>query len=153
MKKTQKLPSRQMLVPRTSRKRPPPTSPGRPLKILFDHPGDILIWRPVNVQKWRPWNVLIWCPRDIPGRLIRDVLRTILGRPQENHQNTSLGQCGVICLMSLNFFLFFFWNLCDWPNLSKSNSVLKVYLEPSRTSKMEHFCEFSEWLLSVNYFR
>ena len=29
---------RQMLLPRTSRGRPPPTSQERPLKILFDHP-------------------------------------------------------------------------------------------------------------------
>ena len=43
--------------PRDVRGRPPPTSPGRPLKILFDRPGDVLIWR----------------SRDVPGRLIRDV--------------------------------------------------------------------------------
>ena len=36
-------PSRQILVPRTSRGRPPPTSPGRPLKILFDRPGEVPI--------------------------------------------------------------------------------------------------------------
>ena len=36
-----KPPSRQILVHRTSRGRPPPTSPGRPLKVLFDHPGDV----------------------------------------------------------------------------------------------------------------
>ena len=37
------LPSRQILVPRTSRGCPPPTSPGRPLKILFDRPGEVPI--------------------------------------------------------------------------------------------------------------
>ena len=37
------LPSRQILVPRTSRGRPSPTSPGRPLTVLFDHPGDVPI--------------------------------------------------------------------------------------------------------------
>ena len=37
------LPSRQILVPRTSRGRPPPTSPRRPLKVLFDRPGDVPI--------------------------------------------------------------------------------------------------------------
>ena len=42
--------------------RPPPTSTGHSLKILFDHSGDVLIWRPVNV--------LIWRSRDVPGRLI-----------------------------------------------------------------------------------
>ena len=36
-------PSRQILVPRTSQGRSPPTSAGRPLKILFDHPGDVQI--------------------------------------------------------------------------------------------------------------
>ena len=33
------LPCRQILFPRTSQERPPPTPPGRPLKIPFDHPG------------------------------------------------------------------------------------------------------------------
>ena len=37
------IPSWQILVPRTSRERPPPSSPGRPLKILFDRPGDVPI--------------------------------------------------------------------------------------------------------------
>ena len=41
--KSKKKPSQQILIPRTSRGRPPPTSPGRPLKILFDHPGDVPI--------------------------------------------------------------------------------------------------------------
>ena len=54
--------------------------------------------------------------------------------------------------MSLNFFLLFFQNLFNWQNLSKSNSILKVYLEHSQTSKMELFCEIGEWILSVNYF-
>ena len=35
------LPSQQILVPRTSLGRPLPTSPRRPLKILFDHPVDV----------------------------------------------------------------------------------------------------------------
>ena len=39
-------PSRQILVPRTSRWRLTPTSPGCPLKILFDRLGDVPIWRP-----------------------------------------------------------------------------------------------------------
>ena len=38
-----KLPSQQILVPRTSQGRPPPTSSGRPLNILFDRPGDVSI--------------------------------------------------------------------------------------------------------------
>ena len=36
-------PSRQILVPRTSRGRLPITSPGRPLRTLFDHPGVVPI--------------------------------------------------------------------------------------------------------------
>ena len=43
------LPSRQILVPRTSRGRPPPTSPRRPLKVLFYRPGDVPIQRPGDV--------------------------------------------------------------------------------------------------------
>ena len=38
-----KIPSRQILDPKTSRGRPPKTSPGRSLNILFDRPGDVLI--------------------------------------------------------------------------------------------------------------
>ena len=33
---------RQILVPETSRGRPPQMSPGCPLKVLFNYPGDIL---------------------------------------------------------------------------------------------------------------
>ena len=36
-------PSRQILVRRTSRGHPRSTSPGRPLKILFDGPSDVLV--------------------------------------------------------------------------------------------------------------
>ena len=72
-------PNRQILVPRTSRGCPPPTSPGRPLKILFHHPGDVSIWRPGDVLKWHLGDALIWRSRDVPGRLIQnDVLRTSL---------------------------------------------------------------------------
>ena len=71
-----------------SRGRPPPTSPGRPLKILFDRPGDVPIWRPGDVLKWRPGDVLIWRSRDVPGRLIRDVPRTFSGRPLEDLEST-----------------------------------------------------------------
>ena len=90
------FPSRQILVPRTSRGCPPPTSPGRLLKILFYDPGDVSIWRPRyvsiwrsgDVLKWRQVDVLIWRSRDIPGRLIRDVPRTFSGRPLEDLQST-----------------------------------------------------------------
>ena len=82
------IPSRQILVSRTSRGRPPPTSPGHPLKILFDRPGDVPSWRPGDVLKWRPGDVLIWRSRDVPGRLIRDVTRTFSGRNLEDLQST-----------------------------------------------------------------
>ena len=73
-------PSRQILVLRTSRGRLPPTSPGRPLKILFDRPGDVPIWRLGDVLKRRPEDVLIWRSRDVP--------RTFSGRPLEDLQGT-----------------------------------------------------------------
>ena len=136
-----------ILSPRTSRRHPPPTSPGGILKVLFDHPrdvpnwrpGDLLIWRPGDVSKWCPWDALIWRSRDVPGRLIRDVPRTFSGRPLDDLGNMSYGRCGFISWMSLNLFLLFLRNLFDWPNLSQSNSILKVHLEPSRTSKIELF--------------
>ena len=90
------LPSRQILIPGTSRGRPPLTSPWRPLKILFDRPrdvpiwcpGDVPIWCPGDVLKWRPRDALIWRSRDVPGGLIRDVLRTFSGRPLEDLEST-----------------------------------------------------------------
>ena len=45
--------------------RSPPTSAGRPLKILFDRPGDAPIWRPWDVLIWRPGDVLKWPPADV----------------------------------------------------------------------------------------
>ena len=85
-------PSRQILVLRTSRGRLPPTSQGRPLKILFDRPGDVPIWRLGDVLKQRPDDVLIWRSRDVP--------RTFSGRPLEDLQGTQTW-------MSPNFFLTF----------------------------------------------
>ena len=74
-----------------------------------------------------PPKDLIWASRKIPRC------------PLDELENTFLGQCGLICWMSLNFILIFFGNLLDWPNQSKSNSILTVYLEPTRTSKMKLF--------------
>ena len=112
--------------------RPPPTPPGRPLKILFDRPGDVLIWRPGDVLKWRPGDVLIWRSRDVPGRLIRDVPRTFSGRPLEDLESTQTWMS--------NFFLTFLSELIRLTK-SKSISTLKVYWEPCKTSKMEHFLQ------------
>ena len=125
-------PSRQILVARTSRGRPPPAYPGRPLKILFDRPGDVAIWRPGDVLKWRPVDVLIWCSRNVPGRLVRDVSRTFSGRPLEDLESTQTWMS--------NFFLTFLSELI-WLTKSKSISTLKVYWEPSKTSRMEHFLQ------------
>ena len=125
-------PSRKILVPRTSRGRPLPTSPGRPLKTLFDCPGNVSIWRPGDVLKWRPGDVLIWRSRDVPGRLIRDVPRTFSGRPLEDLESTQTWMS--------NFFLTFLSELIRLTK-SKSISTLKVYWEPSKTSKMEHFLQ------------
>ena len=50
---TWNIPSRQILVPRTSQGHPHPTSPGRLLKILFDHPGDVIgVLRRPNLTSW-----------------------------------------------------------------------------------------------------
>ena len=81
-------PSRQILVPRTSRGRPPLMSRGRPLKILFDRPGDVPIRLPRDILKWRPGDVLILRSRDVPERLIRDIPRTFSGRPLEDLEST-----------------------------------------------------------------
>ena len=112
--------------------RPPPTSAGRLLKILFDHPRDVPIWRPRDVLKWRPGDVLIWRSRDVPGRLIRDVPRTFSGHPLEDFESTQT------CMSK--FFLTF---LSELIRLTKSESIstLKVYWEPGKNSKMEHFLQ------------
>ena len=134
------LPSRQMLVLRTSRGRSPPTYQGSPLKILFDRPGDILIWNPGDVPIWRPGKVLKWCPwdvpiwrlRDFPERLIRDV-------PQRTFR--------VLTCMS-TFSQPFLQILFDWPNLSNSISTLKVYWEPVKLLMWSIFFKISKWLFS-----
>ena len=41
--RSETLPSRKILVLSTHQGRPPPTSPGRPLEILFDPTGDVTI--------------------------------------------------------------------------------------------------------------
>ena len=51
--------------PQDVRGRPPPTSPERPLKILFDHPRDVEIWRFRDDLIWRPGDVLKWRTRDV----------------------------------------------------------------------------------------
>ena len=112
------LPSRQILVLKTSR--------GRPLKILFDRPGYVPIWRPGDVLKWRPGDVLIWRSRDVPGRWIRDV-----------PQRTDLESAQT--WMSKLFFFYQGRNL--YLNFLNFSFKTPVYWEPSKTSKMEHFLQ------------
>ena len=99
-----KTPSRQILLPRTSRGRPPPTSLERPLKILFDHPrdvpSDLTSWgrpgmmsrgRPNLTFKGRPWEVDSGRPQNV-------------SRPSKH----GLGQCGVISWIPKIYFHFSF---------------------------------------------
>ena len=75
---------------------------------------------------------LIWRLRDVPRRLIGDVPRTFLGRPLEDLDNTQTW---------MSKFFFNFSLELIWLTKSKSISTLKVYWEPSKTSKMEHFLQ------------
>ena len=87
-------PSWQILFSRTSRGRPPSTSP------KLTSPGR---------SSLRYWGRLkIWRLRDVPGVLVS--------------------------------------------NLSKSNSIFKMYLQPSGTCKMELFCEINWWFSPINCF-
>ena len=111
--RTKLYPSRQIVVPRTSRGRPPSSSPGRPLKVLCDYPGDVPnwrpgevpIWRPGDISKWRPGDVLIWRLWEVVSGCPQDVLRTSPRRPWKHIIGTIWGHRW----MFLNFFLFFFF--------------------------------------------
>ena len=98
--------------------------------------------RPTLTYKGRPWEV--------DSGLPHDVLRMSSRRPWTRVWGMMWGH---LLEVPKSFFLLFFRNLFDLSNLSKSNSILKVYLEPSWTSKMELFGEIGWWLLAVNYFR
>ena len=124
--------SNQILAHRTFR--------GRPLKNLFNRPGDIPIWRPVDVPICRPGEVPIWCLGDVlkwrPGDVLIWHSRRLSWevdsrRPLEDLQSTQTW-------MSSRLFI---QNLFVWPNLSKGISTLKMYWEPSETSKVEHFLQ------------
>ena len=65
-------PSRQILVSRTSRGRPPPTFPGLSLKILFDRPGG----RPEMTSRGRLNLTFKGRPWEVDSRCSQDVLRT-----------------------------------------------------------------------------
>ena len=70
------IPSRQILVPRASQVRPPPTSSGHSLKILFAHFGEVLIWVPGTPQSDvldRSRNdVQETCQSDVKGTSLED---------------------------------------------------------------------------------
>ena len=137
------IPSRQILVSRTSWGRPLSTSPARPLKILFD------------VLKWRPGDVLIWHSGDVPGRLILDVPRTFSGRqdvPYRSFKACFRDNVGSSVGCRKIYFFFSFGTY----------SIVQIYLKvikysrfienPVEILRWSIFCEISEWLLAVNYF-
>ena len=72
--------SRQILILRTSRRRPPPTSPGRPLKILFvqlEGRPDLTSWeRPETTSRGRPNLTFKGGPWEVDSGRPQDVLRT-----------------------------------------------------------------------------
>ena len=80
--------------------------------------------------KGRPWQVDLGRPQD--------VIRTSY-RGHSKHFLATMWDYQLDISNFFAFFLLFFWSLFYWPNLSKSNSTLKVYWEPIRTSVMEDF--------------
>ena len=132
---------RQILIRSLSRGCPPPTSPGRPLKILFDVP----IWRPREVLTWRPWivlnwrlrDVLIWRSMDVPARLIRDVSKLFSGRPLEDLQS----------IWTWMFLLFF---NCSFRTYSIDQIYLKAFQHsrcfenPMKLLRCSNFCKISQ---------
>ena len=119
-------------VPRMSPSNVHRTSPKDPIWSFRGCP-DLPSWGSPNLtSKWRSRDVLIWRSRDVPGRLIWDVPRTFSGRPLEDLESTQTWMS--------NFFLTFLSELIRLTK-SKSISTLKVYWEPSKTSKMEHFLQ------------
>ena len=82
------LPSRQILVPRTSPSNFPRTFTKDPI-VLSWHPVDVPTWRPRDISKWRQGGVIIWRPRKFPWRLIREVHGTFSGRSLNELENTS----------------------------------------------------------------
>ena len=115
-------PSQQILVLRMSRGRPTSkTSPKDPISPPQGRPNLTSWGRPEMASRWHSNLTSKGPPREGD-----------LGCPTEDLQSTQTW-------MSQNFFQLFFQNLLDWPNLPKSFSTLKVYSEPSQTSRMERF--------------
>ena len=61
-------------VPWTLPKDPIWPSRGRQIRYVLE---EVPIWLRGEVLKWHPGDVLIWRSRDVPGRLIREALRTL----------------------------------------------------------------------------
>ena len=80
--------------------------------------------------KGRPWQVDLGRPQDVIRTSYRGHSKHFLAKMWDYQLDIS---------NFFFFFLLFLWSLFYWPNLSKSNSTLKVYWEPIRTSVMEDF--------------
>ena len=107
--------SHQILVPRTSRGRPIPTSPKRYLEITFHHPRNVSIWQHMGVSSRS------------------DMLRTSLGRRSQNvSQKTFKRFLRDDVLMSLNFVLLLSLNLIHWSLISKYNTKFRFQIHPFR---------------------
>ena len=102
-------------VSRTSPKDPIWPSRGLPKLTFWGRLEITSRGRPNLTSKGRPWEVHSGC--------LQDVLKTSLRWPSKH----VLGTMWVHLLDVLKFFLLFFQNLFNWQNLSKSNSILKVY--------------------------
>ena len=100
----------------------PRTSPKDPIWPSWGGPNLTSWGRPNLMFMGRPWKVNLGCPQD--------VLKTLPREPSE------------YSYLDVQIFLkLFCQNLFDCANLSKSISTLKVYWEPSETSKMELFLQ------------
>ena len=123
------VPSQQMLVPRTSPKDPIWPSWGRHDLKSLGRPN-LTSWEHLEMTsrgylnltfKERPWEVDSGRPEDVPRTSPR----------------------GPWAYSNFDVFIFFLTFLSELVRLTKSKSIstLKVYWEPNKTSKMEHFLQ------------
>ena len=118
------------VVPRTSSSNNSRTSPKDP---IWPSRGchNLTLWgHPESTSRGSANLTLKRRPREADSRRLQDVLRT---SPRGSSEYSNLDVAA--------FFRTFFQALFDWSNLSKSISTLKMYWEPSETSKMEHFLQ------------
>ena len=118
-------------VPKTSPSNISRASPKDHIWPFRGRPNLIFCGRSEITSRGGPNRTFKGCPWKVNSRPPQDVHRTPTRVPAE-HSN-----------LDVHFFLFklFFWNLFDWPNLSKSILTLKVYLESSKISKIERFLQ------------